>query len=90
MKAIEYVTTVSEDGRFSLPPDLLHELDLRGDDKVRVLLLVEETKPADASPLSRFAGRWQDERDADEIIAEIYADRAKNIRTDGKAYELPD
>lgn len=32
--------------------------------------------------LARFCGKWQDERDPDEIIAEIYADRQKNIRSE--------
>lgn len=32
--------------------------------------------------LSEFCGKWQDDRDADEIISEIYSDRAKNIRSE--------
>jgi predicted ATPase len=33
--------------------------------------------------LNEFCGKWQDQRDADEIISEIYADREKNISTSG-------
>ena len=32
--------------------------------------------------LSEFCGKWKDQRDADEIISEIYADREKNCRSD--------
>jgi hypothetical protein len=29
--------------------------------------------------LARFCGKWQDEREAEEIVTEIYGDRLKNI-----------
>jgi len=32
--------------------------------------------------LSQFCGKWQDDRDAEEIVSQIYADRAKNIRSE--------
>jgi len=32
--------------------------------------------------LNGFCGKWQDNRDADEIISQIYSDRAKNIRSE--------
>jgi hypothetical protein len=32
--------------------------------------------------LSQFCGKWQDARDAEEIVSQIYADRAKNIRSE--------
>jgi excisionase family DNA binding protein len=32
--------------------------------------------------LAYFCGKWQDERDADDIVAEIYADRLNNTRSE--------
>jgi len=32
--------------------------------------------------MSQFCGKWQDDREAEEIIAQIYADRAKNMRSE--------
>lgn len=89
MKAIEYVTTVSKDGRFSLPHDIMAELDLTATNQVRILLLVPEKTAPQKTNLSQFTGKWEDDRDADEIVAEIYADRARNVRTNGMDYELP-
>ena len=41
-------------------------------------LLQEES----GDDLSRFCGKWQDDREAEEIVAQIYADRAKNMRSE--------
>lgn len=35
---------------------------------------VKKTTTAPKRSLARFCGQWQDERDAEDIIAEIYAD----------------
>jgi len=32
--------------------------------------------------LSRFCGKWQDDRNAQEIVSQIYADRRKNLRSE--------
>ena len=81
MKAIEYVTEISPDGHFSLPPEMLQTLNLKANSTVRVLIFHKEE--AEKKGLARFCGKWQDERSADEIVAEIYASRRKNNRTDG-------
>jgi hypothetical protein len=88
MKAIEYVTTVSKDGRFSLPHDIMAQLDLTATNQVRILLLVPEKTTPPKTNLSQFTAVWEDDRNADEIVAEIYADRDRNIRTNGTEYGL--
>lgn len=80
MKAIEYTTEIRPDGTFNLPPLLLRDLQLRDRVQIRVLLLFEEPR---SRKLARFAGHWQDERSADQIVADIYAGREQNSRMAG-------
>jgi len=42
----------------------------------------EAEKEGQNDDLSQFCGKWQDDRDAEEIVSQIYADRAKNIRSE--------
>ncbi len=45
-----------------------------------------ETEKEDRNDeLSQFCGKWQDDRDAEEIVSQIYADRAKNVRSEKAA-----
>ncbi len=41
--------------------------------------IAEENQEDD---LAQFCGKWQDNRSADEIVSEIYAERERNIRSD--------
>ena len=80
MKAVEYTTNISENGVLLLPKEILQELNVMKNSKIKVVLLYEdETAKKD---LTRFCGKWQDKRDANEIIKGIYADRDKNIRSE--------
>ena len=72
MKVIEYTTEISPDGRFTLPPTIVRSMNLTAHTQVRILVLYEEIPP---KSLERFSGRWQDTRSADEIVADIYAER---------------
>lgn len=36
----------------------------------------------DENDLTRFCGKWRDDRDAEEIVSMIYNERAKNIRSE--------
>ena len=79
MKAVEYITNISENGVLPLPKEILQELNVMKNSKVKVVLLYEdEPRKKD---LARFCGKWQDERDAHKIIKKIYADRDKNTRS---------
>ncbi len=42
----------------------------------------ETEKKEQNDELSQFCGKWQDDRDAEEIVSQIYADRAKNVRSE--------
>ncbi len=79
MKAVEYVTEITPEGRINLPVEMLQSLTAKQRTPVRVLLLFEETpKP---TSLPRFAGRWQDDRPAEVIVAEVHESRNANLRT---------
>lgn len=80
MKAFEYITELSLDGQFTLPPALIYTIHLQAPTRVRILVLCEEPSPVGA--LARFAGRWQDTRSAEEIVMELRADRDNNRRSD--------
>ena len=80
MKAIEYVTEITPDGRINLPVEMLRNLTANQRMPVRVLLLFEEM-PA-PTPIPRFAGRWQDDRSAETIVAEMREDRNANLRSE--------
>jgi len=45
----------------------------------------EKEKENQNDDLSQFCGKWQDDRDAEEIVSEIYRDRKKNIRSEKAA-----
>ena len=80
MQAIEYTTRISPAGQFPVPPEILKKTYLKRNSKVRVMLLFEDKKGK--QELSRFCGKWQDDRDADEIINDIYEDRQQNFRSE--------
>lgn len=76
MKTIKCLAEVLPNGQMVLPPDAVRQMNIKPHSKVRIVIFGETRK----DDLNRFCGKWQDERDADEIIAEIYADRLANIR----------
>ncbi len=80
MQAIEYTTEVSALGQFTVPPELLKSIDLKRHQKIRVVLLFEDPKKTHG--LSHFCGQWQDERETDEIVKEIYNERNRNYRSE--------
>ncbi len=41
--------------------------------------IIEEDQDDDQT---QFCGKWQDNRSADEIVSEIYAERERNIRSE--------
>ncbi len=80
MKVIEYTTELSPEGHLTLPLPLLQDIDLHQPKRVRVLIIYEETPPK--KTLAHFGGRWQDQRSADAIVAELYAERERNVQVD--------
>ncbi len=81
MKTINCEAELLPDGHLVLPPDVAKQIKVRSNKstKRRIIIFADEPRP---HSLSRFCGKWQDDRDADEIIAEIRSDREKNIRSD--------
>ncbi|MCK4765311.1 MAG: hypothetical protein KAW12_24130 [Candidatus Aminicenantes bacterium] len=82
MKTITCEAELLPDGHLVLPPEVIKQIKTRSKKKPtkrRIIILTDEPR---LHHLSRFCGKWQDERDADEIIAEIRADREKNVRSE--------
>jgi len=79
MRTISCTAKVMPDGHLVLPPDVVKQLNVKRKTTRRILIFNDKVQHGD---LSRFCGRWKDDRDADEIIREIYADRDKNCRSD--------
>jgi hypothetical protein len=80
MKAVEYITEITPEGRINLPVEMLRKLTANQRTPVRVLLLFEETPLP--TQLPRFAGRWQDDRSAEVIVAEVWESRNGNQRSE--------
>ena len=79
MKTISCNAVLTPDGQLILPPEVAKQLNVKRKATRRIIILNDkESKKS----LSEFCGKWQDQRDADEIIAEIYTDREKNCRSD--------
>jgi hypothetical protein len=81
MKAVEYTANISANGILPIPKEILGKLNVAKNSKIKVLLMYEE-EPG-KKDLARFCGKWEDARDAHAIVEEIYADRDKNIRSEG-------
>ena len=79
MKTISCNAVLTPDGHLILPPEVVKKLDVKRKATRRVIIL--DNKESKKS-LGEFCGKWQDQRDADEIIADIYTDREKNCRSD--------
>ena len=79
MNKIEYIAEVLPDSHLSLPSRLAKQLNLKVNSKVRILLIPDEHEK---KGINCFFGKWQDERDADDIVSDIYKERKINIRPD--------
>ena len=80
MKAVEYITEITPEGRINLPAEMLRNLTANQRTPVRVLLLFEAMPLP--TQLPRFAGRWQDDRSAEVIGAEVQESRNGNLRSE--------
>jgi hypothetical protein len=67
------------DGHMVLPSKVIKQLKANRETKWRVIIFNEKVPRKD---LNQFCGRWKDDRDADEILKEIYAGRDKNCRSE--------
>ena len=74
MKTIRCNAELTPEGQLILLPEVIKQLDVKRKAKRRIIIFDEKESH---KCLSEFCGKWQDQRDADEIISEIYADREK-------------
>ncbi len=79
MKTAEYTGTILSDGHIDIPKNIREELNLQKNSMVRVTLVKEEDNRLTDEFLKLF-GTWEDEREADEIIREIYGMRISSKR----------
>lgn len=80
MKVLSCNVEILPDGQLVLPPEIVRRLNLKKKNTHRIIIMNQ--KATSKKSLSDFCGKWKDDRDADEIISEIYADRDKNLRSD--------
>ncbi len=84
MRSFEFIAEVCSTGEITLPRAVAQSLPPSTPVEVRLQSLVEETpRPG----LQEFRGHWQDDRDAEQIVAEIYADRLANRRSERAVLE---
>jgi len=79
LKNLEYIAEILPDGHLSIPEAISKKLNLKSHTKYRISILPIDTKK---KSLGRFSGKWQDERDAEEIIKDVYQSRNKNTRSE--------
>ncbi len=79
METFEYIAEILPDGHLAIPEAIIKKLNLKSHSKLRISILpIETTKKG----LTRFSGKWQDDRDADKIVKDIYKSRNKNTRSE--------
>jgi hypothetical protein len=79
VKSISCNAELTPDGQLILPPEVVKQLNVKSKATRRIIIFNNKKSKKN---LSEFCGKWQDQRDADEIVSEIYADREKNSRSD--------
>jgi hypothetical protein len=73
-----YVAKVLQNGHLSLPPTVVSRLNLKVNSKIRILIIDDTEKRG----INRFCGQWQDERNVEDIVSEIFTERYKNTRSE--------
>jgi hypothetical protein len=79
MNSISCTAELLPGGQLILPPNIIKRLHVTAKTTRRIIIL--NAKPKNKN-LNQFCGKWKDDRDADEIISEIYANRQQNYRSD--------
>ena len=81
MKTAEYTTTILPDGHLFIPKEVKKKLDLTETSKVKVIIAKEEKeKNGSTQEFLKLFGTWEDNRDADDIINDIYETRLSSKR----------
>lgn len=77
MESIEYIAEMLSDGHLSIPDTIIRKLNLKSHSQLRISILALDTPK---KGLSRFKGKWQDDREAVTIVKSIYKSRDMNRR----------
>ena len=79
METFEYIAEILPDGHLSVPEAIIKKLNLKSHSKLLISILPIETKK---KGLTRFSGKWQDDRESNKIVEDIYKSRSKNTRSE--------
>lgn len=79
LETFEYIAEILPDGHLSIPKAIIKKLNLKSHSKLRISILPIETSK---KGLARFSGKWQDDREADKIVEDIYKSRSNNTRSE--------
>ncbi|MCK5148673.1 hypothetical protein KAR48_18105 [bacterium] len=79
MKTFEYIAEILPDGHLSIPKAVIKRFKLAPHSKLRISILPFENKK---KSLSRFTGKWQDDRETSTTVKEIYKLREENRRSE--------
>jgi len=83
VNTIDCEAKVLPDGHLMLPPEVAQRIKFTaGTWTIRRVIIFEEETKAPTNRLSRFCGKWKDDRDADDIIAEVMEGRQQNSRSE--------
>ena len=75
METYEYIAEMLPDGHLSVPEEIIKKFNLKSHSKVRISILPIRTKK---KGLTRFCGKWQDDRKINDIVDDIYKSRINN------------
>jgi len=79
LETFEYIAEILPDGHLSVPEAIIKKLNLKSHSRLRISILPIETKK---KGLTRFSGKWQDDREANKIVEDIYKSRSNNTRSE--------
>ncbi|MCK5542947.1 MAG: hypothetical protein KAI40_09665 [Desulfobacterales bacterium] len=78
MEIFEYFTEIRPDGYLAVPKEVIKKINLKPHSKLRISILPIETEK---KGLICFSGKWQDDREANKIVEDLYNSRNKNTRS---------
>lgn len=84
MKTINCEAELQSDGHLVLPKEVVKQIRTKVNKfkSITKRIIILPGNNNSTNRLSRFCGKWQDDREADEILTDIRSDREKNNRSD--------
>ncbi|MBN1996999.1 hypothetical protein JW935_05560 [candidate division KSB1 bacterium] len=86
MESLEYIAEILPDGHLPVPEEILKKLPRKLHSKLHIKITPAENIVKKKS-LAEFYGAWQDDREAEEIVQDIYNSRILNSRSERTTHE---